>query len=322
MKKIKLKTLILAISLVACSALGVYTAFAETVSQSLTVSPPTQKLILSPGESYDGSIKISNSNSSTRDLKYSAFVGSFSETGGENSKDDYGTVDHISTSDYNQIMDWITLEKDSGTVAPNAVDFLNYTINVPENVPAGGQYATIIIRDDTDESVASTEDTVAIQSSFQFASIIYAEVSGETKQTGKVLENNVPAISFSAPLTVSSMVENTGNVHTDAKYTLQIWPLFSNEEVYSNEEEPMTSLILPETKRYKTQTWEDAPMIGIFKVKQTVEIYDGVSVVERIVVICPLWLMLTIIFVVVAAIILIIFKIKSHKNRKKGVDAS
>ena len=132
-----------------------------------------------------------------------------------------------------------------------------------------------------------------------------------------MFRNNIPTFNFSTPLSTSSMVENEGNVHTDAEYTLEIWPLFSDEEVYTNIEEPMTSLILPETKRYNIQTWDDAPMFGIFKVKQTVKIYDDVSVLEKTVIICPLWVLLVIVFIVVAVVIWFITRTKSRKNSKK-----
>lgn len=286
--------------------------FADEILSSMTVSPPTQRMILMPGETYNGSLKISNSNDNKNDLKYSASIGSFSQVKDGKSKDDYGSVDHISRSNYNQIMDWIELDKETGTVAPNSTDVLSYKINVPKDAPAGGQYAMIIIRDET---VNSDEDSgnVAIQNVMQFGSIIYAEVTGETREAGAILENNVPIISFGSPLMVSSMVRNDGNVHTDAEYTLQIYPLFSDKEVYSNEEEPMTSLILPESERYNALTWDEAPMVGIFKVRQTVKIFGDTSVVEKIVIICPLWLL----FVIVIATMLIIFWLVSKSKKRQ-----
>lgn len=286
--------------------------FADEILSSMTVSPPTQRMILMPGETYSGSLKISNSNDNKNDLKYSASIGSFSQVKDGKSKDDYGSVDHISRSNYNQIMDWIELDKETGTVAPNSTDVLSYKINVPKDAPAGGQYATIIIRDET---VNSDEDSgnVAIQNVMQFGSIIYAEVTGETREAGAILENNVPMISFGSPLMVSSIVKNDGNVHTDAEYTLQIYPLFSDKEVYSNEEEPMTSLILPESERYNALTWDEAPMVGIFKVRQTVKIFGDTSVVEKIVIICPLWLL----FIIIIAIALIIFWLVSKSKKRQ-----
>ena len=72
---------------------------------------------------------------------------------------------------------------------------------------------------------------------------------------------------------------------------------------------------MPESERYNVQEWKGAPMIGIFKVRQTVSIFGDVSVVEKIVVLCPLWLL----FVIIAAILFIIFWIISKlKSRKKS----
>lgn len=310
----KKNNILLAVGILILSLiLNTTNVFAETISQSLTVSPPTQRIILIPGEKYVNSLRISNANSSTRDLKYSVSVGSFSETPDKDKKDDYGTVDHVSVSNYNQIMDWITFDKESGSVAPNETDILTYTIDVPENAPGGGQYATIIVRDTTNEE-NSENGNIAIQSVYQFASIIYAEVAGETIESSAILENNISTFNFSTPLTVSSMVENKGNLHTDAEYTLEVKSLFSNEEIYSNVNEPMKSLILPETKRFNIQEWKEAPMIGIFKVKQTVKIFDNYSSLEKIVIICPLWLIFIIVIIIVAIVIWIVMRQKSRKK--------
>ena len=89
------------------------------------------------------------------------------------------------------------------------------------------------------------------------------------------------------------------------KVEFGVKPLFSDEEVYTNIEEPMTSLILPETERYNTQSWEEAPMFGIFRVKQTIEIFGDVSTNERLVLFCPLWLLFIIIFAIILVIIFI-----------------
>lgn len=312
-----IKNITIAAALLISSLASALPAFAEEVIlSSLTVSPPTQKIILTPGETYKGSLRISNSNDNKNDLIYSASIGSFSENGGTEQKDDYGTVDHITKTNFNQIMDWIILEKTKGTVPTNATDILNYSIKVPENAPAGGQYATIIIRDESNTG-DSNGGNIAVQNVIQFASIIYAEVAGETRESGAVLENTVPSISFGSPLVTSSRVKNSGNVHTDAKYTLEIWPLFSDEEVYTNAEEPKTSLILPETERYNTQEWSEAPMVGIFKVRQTVQIFDSISTIEKIVIICPLWLILIIVFIIVAIVVWLITRSKSRKKSQK-----
>ena len=94
----------------------------------------------------------------------------------------------------------------------------------------------------------------------------------------------------------------------DRTYTLQVYPLFGNEEVYTNEENPEKRTILPETRRLNTMSWDGAPQLGIFRVKQTVKFLDDTKVTEKLVFICPLWFL----FVVLAIIFLAIFWIVSR----------
>lgn len=285
---------------------------------TMIVSPPNQKIMLVPGETYRNAITVFNASDSTGNLKYSVFIGSYSESKGENSKDDYGNVDVVTEGRYNQIKNWITVDKRSGDIAPNTEDVITYTIEVPEDAPAGGQYATIIVRDDTGKD--NTEDgNIMIQSSFQIASIIYAKVAGETREEGAISENSIPSFLLNGPLQATSMVKNDGNVHTDAEYILQVWPLIGDEEICTNEEKPETSLILPETERYHTQTC-DLPSIGIFRAKQTVKIFGETSIVERTIIICPLWLLFIIMFVVFAIVIWLIMRAQNSMKRKSHLE--
>lgn len=317
MKRIKLTILLVGV-LVAGVFAGKTEANAEeeTVLRAMTVSPTSQRLILDPGESYTGSFKVSNYNDSIGPIEYVIEAGSFSQSKTDTSKDDYGVVDHVAVSNYNQIKDWITFENDKGVVEPNEVDVLTYTINVPKDAPAGGQYATILVRDETGNSNKG-DGNVSIQSAYQFAIVIFAEITGESREEGAVLENNIPTIMFNGPLVASSMVRNDGNVHTDAVYTLEVKSLFSGDELYSNVDEPAKSLVLPETERYNMQEWKETPAVGIFRVKQTVDIFGNVSTNERIVVICPLWLLFIITFVIVLIIIWLVSRRSLRKSAKK-----
>ena len=316
MKKKILNIVLLIVACVACSNIRLFVVDAAEQKQSMHVSPPNQRVVLVPGEKYSDSIMIYNANDSTRALKYELSIGSFSQKSGEEGKDDYEIVDHINVSTYNQMMDWITLDKTSGTVEPNEKDIVKYTIDVPEDVPAGGQYATIIVKDVTDKDIEK-KGNVAVDSTFQFASIIYAEVAGDTKMEGVITDNSIPSFLLNGPLEAVSMVENKGNVHTDAEYTLQVWPLFGDEEICTNEEKPETSLILPGTERYHAQSC-DLPSVGIFRAKQIVKIFGETSIVERMVIICPLWLLFLILFAIIAIVIWIVMKIRGNKKRSRN----
>ena len=294
------------------SGMNVFAEGFDDMGSVMTISPPEQRIVLIPGEVFEGTIKVSNPAHTQQDLKYSVSVGSFNLGKDENGEVDYNDTDTETITGYNQIMDWIILGKESGTVAPNTTDTVPFTIVVPEDAPAGGQYATIIIQDDT-ENEDSGGGNVAIQNVVRFATKIFAEVAGETDETGLIIENSIPSFSFTNVLSTTAEVKNEGNVHTYAEFVLQVWPLFSDEEICTNEEEPNTSLIMPDTERLHVEEC-NLPAIGIFRAKQTVKIFGETSVVEKTVFICPLWLLFIIIFAITMFIMWLVVRAKSRKS--------
>lgn len=317
-KKIKSLIAVVLAGVMILSGVNVMALDAKKSGQMMTISPPREKMILIPGETYEGSINVSNSSNAEKDLKYSAYVGSFSLREGEDGKTDYNYTDVDTITSYNQVMEWITLGKESGSVAPGSTDALPYTIKVPEDAPAGGQYASIIIRNDTKKD-DDGNGNVMIENVVEFAVSILAEVAGETREEGAIIENSIPAFLLNSTLNAGSTVRNDGNVHTDAEYVLQVWPLFSDEEICTNEEDPATSMIMPDSERYHSETC-DLPSFGFFKAKQTVKIFGETSIVEKTIIVCPLWLLFVIIFVIVALIIWIVIKTKDRKRRRTRDD--
>lgn len=313
MKKYKTIRVLAVIMMTVLSCCGAITGNAYADSNSMTVSPPYQKIILTPGEEYKNTISVFNSSNSTRDLKYAIEIGSFSQSRNDTTNDDYGSMNHINKTSYNQIMDWIELDDTGGRLAPGETRTVGYTIRVPQDAPAGGQYATILVADETIKGQPDAGN-ITIDQTYQFASIIYAQVAGEMKEEGEISSNSMPSFLLNGPLTAESMVKNNGNVHTDAEYILQVTPIFGGDDFCNNEEKPETSLILPETERYHAQSC-DLPSVGIFKAKQVVKIFGETSIVERTVIICPLWLLFLILFVIIAIVIWIVMKVRGSKKR-------
>ena len=91
MKKIRIILSVLVVGII-CGCFGLNNVNADTIKNSLTVSPPNRMIVLTPGETYTGSIKVSSQAGSDVPTHYEVSVGPFSETGGENAKDDYGTI--------------------------------------------------------------------------------------------------------------------------------------------------------------------------------------------------------------------------------------
>jgi hypothetical protein len=224
-----------------------------------------------------------------------------------------------SYSDHTQIVDWITIVGDkSGVVEPGGTKEFEYVVNVPEDAPAGGQYAAITVT--ADNSVAGEREGYGLQENMAIAHLLYAEITGETVRQGDILSASVPAFIFSGDVKGTSTVLNTGNVHGKAKYTLKVFPLFSSEEIYTNEENPDTINILPDRELYNETVWDKTPMIGIFNVNYKVE-FEGVTTeVSKMVIKCPIWLLFLIIFVIVVIIIWIVLKIRARGKKSKNTE--
>ena len=167
-----------------------------------------------------------------------------------------------------------------------------------------------MVRDDELESTG-----VAVN--HRVALLVFSEVEGNTRREGQVLETKIPTILFNPPITATSLVENTGNVHTTATYTLQVFPLFGDEEVYTNEENPATLTILPETQRFNSISWDGAPQLGIFRVKQTVTIFDDTQTIEKIVFLCPIWFLFLILLIIFFVVFWLISRARSRKPSNK-----
>ena len=293
----------------------------DSPKTSMSVSPMTQKIILTPGETYTGNIKVINSATSTDTLHYIAEIGSYNVKQDVGSKDDYGGFEVNSTTDQNTIKNWLSIDKTNGSIEPNEVDIITYTIKVPKDAPAGAQYASILVYENENNVNPDSNKTnenkanVGITNKYQLVSIIYANVAGETVEKGSIKENNMPSVLTNNKLEATSMVRNDGNIYTDATYTLQVWPLTSDEELCTNEEKAETSMVLPNTERYHIQTC-NLPAVGIFRAKQVVKIFGEESVLEKTIFVCPVWLMILAIVIVVAIIAAIIIIIKKNKAKK------
>lgn len=215
-------------------------AAADTPDYRMQVSPSFAEIEeMQPGKSYDGVFKVQNTGG--KDLDYAITITPYSV------KDDKYALDSDTETAYTQMKDWITLSQDSGKLSPNDAEEIKYTIRVPQDAPAGGQYALINIRlvQENDSNSGAT-----ITANKQIGFRLLGEIEGNTRRTGKVTEQNIPSILFNPPISATSVVENTGNTHITASYVLRVFPLFSNEEVYTNEDSPYEVTVLPETSRY------------------------------------------------------------------------
>ena len=275
------------------------------------MSPMTERIELKPGDTYKGTFYIMNPERNTSDLRYKLEVKSFYRD--ENNEAVFEDVDGRG-----QLADWITLDcKDSGTLAPRESANVTFTINVPYNVPAGGQYAAIVATSIPPEGDGGA-DSATIRESVAMAHTVLAEVKGNTIRTSEINSVDVPGFIFDGNIKASAKVSNTGNIHGTATYTFEVYPLFSSDPVYTNEDEPEKKLILPDRSLLHETVWENTPTFGIFNVHYKVEFEGGnVKEVTKLVIKCPVWLLFILLLVIIAIVAYVVRYIKGRKGARK-----
>ncbi len=277
----------------------------------LAVSPGLIEVsLLTPGQVYEGEFTVLNPATEDAISRYSITVGPLTFD------DEYYSPAFEDTSDFNQIVDWIEIENPSGELAPQERHIIHYKITVPEDAPAGGQYASFLVASE-DPAGTQQQEGVAVAARSRIAILLYSTVDGETREEGHVIENNVPSIVFDQPIKTSSLIINSGNIHIKAKYTLRIYPLFSGEEVYTNEESPVISTVIPDTTLYNEKTWEDTPLLGLYRVVQEIDFGDRIDRKETVTLVAPLWFMILAFLFLVSIIYGIIERIGKRKEAKK-----
>ena len=292
-------------------------------ASALSLTPMKQAISLTPGDTYTGRVTAYQMGQGDGEFHYETKISPL--TVNDKNKEYYGIFDQ--ESDYTDIVNWVTLSNGTETVKyGESIDGyaslgeeidLVYTINVPKDARGGGHYFAVTV-----STVPGDADdgNVMIKESISIASVVYAEVSGDINILGTITENNIPGFILAPPITASFLAKNDGNTHSEITYYMQVFPLFSGEEIYTTEENPSTEYVLPGTTRYIEQKWDNTPTVGIFKVKQVVY-YDSVdnepSITEKIVIVCPVWLMFIIVFAIIALIIWIFLRVSKRRGAKR-----
>ena len=283
----------------------------ESTNNMFTVLPMSQRISLQAGQTYKGEITIVNPADATEDFVYKATVAPYGVI--ENDHADY-TIDLAGESSYTAISKWIKIDEPTGSIKPNESKEVHFTITVPENAPAGGQYAAIAIASDQAETGG---EGVTVQNVFEMASIIYGTVNGETVHEGEILENNVPGFIVNPPANLSAMISNKGNVHEDATFVITVSDFFTGNVILPTEEDDGTysEIVMPETTRYIEREVNNLPALGVVKVSQTIYYQGEASTVEKEIIICPIWFMALVALTIGAIVATIVQLVKKHQKK-------
>ncbi len=294
-------TLMLGISVLS----GTAPAYAAEYKQNLLVSPGDISLgKLEPGKTYESEFKVKNIG--TEKLSYRVYVTPYYERG-ENGEQAYDISNH-----YTYLSEWVTFSKKEGSLAPQTSETVTFRVKVPDGTAGGSQNAAIMV--ETNDAI---DNTKVVSASGRVALILFSNIDGETNACGKIVDKNIPSLLLAPPIMASGRVENCGNLDLNVKYIMEVYPIFSNEAIYTNEEKPTVLATLPETRRFTQIDWEGTPSFGLFKVKLAITYNGNTEELERIVLVCPLWLIVLVIVFIGAVIFWLVSRNRSRQVAKQ-----
>ena len=278
------------------------------MKNAFSVSPMSQKINLKPGETYEGSIMVANPKAATEDFYYKVTIYPYFIKG-----DSYET-DFETVSDWSRIVDWTTLDHDSGVLKPNDMEKIKFTIKVPENTPGGGQYMMLGVSSD---NPIEENGGANIQNIYEMASLVYAKIEGAAIHEGQILENQIPGFVIDGLPSVSTKIVNAGNVHETAEIRITVKNNFNGETIYpkDNEENSFEVIVMPESTREIKKNITNLPPLGVFEVNETVSYMETEMGTTAVIVVCPAWFVLLVVATLVSIIGMAFYG--RHLKRKK-----
>ena len=313
----KLKLVIAAIFALAAPIAATVPAMADEKAQdkpaiSLQITPVSNRIFMTHGESANYNMNVDNIGS--EEFTFRVYAAPYTVA-----NENYD-INFSNETKRTQITRWITFKTDAGDYASEATFKLaagerktvEYKVDVPEDVPAGGQYATVFAETVPGDSKQST----GIRTISRVGLIIYGRTDGETKDVAKIENTEVQAFMTSGDINVRSRVINEGNTDFQATARLVVKGIFGKE--LSTQKKGFD--VLPDTARNVNLNWEETPAMGIFYVTAEISALDQKVELSKIVVVIPVFVIVIMAILLTILIVWIIILVKKRRSQRSRLN--
>jgi len=270
----------------------------------ITMSPTSTRLELMPGSSQKGEITVVNSGKKAYTFNVYAAPYAMNDSA-------YSQPDFTHPSDRTLIASWITFEKDSYLLEAGQTLTVPYTIQVPQDLPGGGQYGVIFA--ETEGEVDTTSGN-AVVSKKRVGMVLYAQVPGAARIDGSVDAFSTQWLQMDQSPVFRHTVTNSGNTHFDATVSYSVEDL-GGKQIASDK---ITSVVLPDTTRAIELAWKNTPSFGLYNVTRTVSFLDTTESSKQLVLrVTPLFglIILAVIVCGIGGVGYAIYRVRSSRRR-------
>ena len=320
------KNLLRAIVAVVALAVSVFAPLAPVFADDegekpavwLQISPVASRITLNPGDELTYTLNVDNIGAKKFSFRVYASPYTIANEAYE--------VNFETETNRTQITRWISFnqnldaKKDSEKkwveeakfdVEPGKRREIEYKISVPDDLPSGGQYATIFAESIPEEEAPST----GVRAVSRVGMILYGNTSGETEEKAELKNLNVKSFLTGGKISAEVDIDNKGNTDFNATIKMTIDKLIGGTVAEIDSPYP----IIPDSPtRHAVLEWEDTPVFGVFKVKTVVNALDQTLEDEKIVLVLPIYIiviMLVLLTIIIAWLIILIRKRRAQKSR-------
>lgn len=220
-------------------------------AQMLTVTPPLYQISVNPGQLWQSTLKVVNSNEYP--LTVYAEVVNF-EAQGEAGQGKFIPIVG-DTSERATLAEWIEIGAGPYVIPPEQTIDLSFFVEVPTDAPPGGHFAAILV---STEPPQIDDDMIALKTSQAITSLFFMRVEGDVVEKGDVREFTVLDRSLELPEAQFSLrFENKGNVLLQPRGAIIITNMWGKERgVIPINSQTHFGNVLPKSIRNFNFTWK------------------------------------------------------------------
>jgi len=211
--------------------------------QAITTVTPVIEVDIDPGTTETATIQLYNETDAP--LALVGAIEPFSPTGEE------GQIELRLAADSDVALTWITFAQDTVVIQPGQIVSVPFSVTAPDQAAPGGYYAVLFW---------GTQPTAdgQVQITARIGSLVFIRVTGPAVEQLEVLEFLVNReLSFELPVTFTSRVSNTGNVHVKPVGELNVTNVFGQRGIVPVNSE--AAAILPGSVRLFSISYGQQP---------------------------------------------------------------
>jgi len=229
------------------------------------VEPVKIRLIVPPGGSKTGTIKVFNLSSAPKNIR--AYFEDWYYLPACDGTKDFKPAGTSETSAFS----WIDFSPAEFTIPPYGTQVINYTVKVPEG-EQGGHYSVLFFENFLNESKGNP-DGVTVDVAVRVASLFYIEPEGTIKRTARIDDFKVTR--EKGKFLISAQFVNTGNVDINTKGTFFI---IDRKGMVYGRGEFNDVYTFPGDKTMLSASWGEALPKGSYDIVLTIDV--GRALVE------------------------------------------